>query len=73
MPYSSHDKVVPQPLRPGLANVQLSADRAHRGNPVRRELTREQLGRLLLKRVQVVPDPSRAVRRNLGTANDDHE
>jgi hypothetical protein len=35
-------------LGPWLANVKLGADRAHRGNPVSRELPGEQLGRPLL-------------------------
>jgi hypothetical protein len=47
-PCSSCGEVVSQPLRPGLANMQLSADRAHRGNPVRREVVGEQFRRLLL-------------------------
>jgi hypothetical protein len=62
-PRSSRGKEVPQPLCPGLADVQLSADRAHRGNPVRRELRGEQLGRLLLQRVRVASGPGRARRR----------
>lgn len=41
--------MVPQSLRPGLADVELSANRTHRGNMVRRELPGEQLRRPLLQ------------------------
>ena len=51
---SSRDEVVLQPLCPGLADVELSADRAHRGNLVGLELRGEQLGCLLLQWVRVV-------------------
>jgi hypothetical protein len=41
-------KVVPQSLCSPLADVELSADRTNRGNPIRRELGGEQFGRLFL-------------------------
>jgi hypothetical protein len=72
-PCSSGSEVVSQPLRPGLADMELSADRAHRGNPVRRQLPGEQLSRPLLQRVRVALGPGRTVHRNLGTADDHHE
>ena len=46
-------KVVPQSLRTGLADVELSADRADRGNPLGREL----LGEILLE----MNDPAQAL------------
>jgi hypothetical protein len=47
--YPSHGgKVVPQTLCTRLADVELSADRADRGNPVRCKLLGEHLGRLFL-------------------------
>lgn len=58
---------------PRLTDVELSADRAHRGNPVRPELRGKQLDHLLLKRVRAVPGLGRAARRNLGTPYDHHE
>jgi hypothetical protein len=41
-------------LRSGLADVELSADRAHPSNSIRPELPGDQLGRLLPQRVRVV-------------------
>ena len=41
----SRSEIVPQLLCPMLAHMELSADRAHRGNPVCRQLPREQLSR----------------------------
>ena len=66
-------EVVSQPLCPRLADVGLCADRAHRRNPVRRELPGEQLGRLLLEWVRALPGLGRAARGNPGTADDRHE
>jgi hypothetical protein len=41
-------EIISQPLCSGLADVELSADRSHRGNSVRRELLDEQPRRLFL-------------------------
>jgi hypothetical protein len=71
--YTSSGEVVSQPLRAGLANVELSADGAHRWHSVGRELLGEQLGRLLTQRVSVVPGLRCAMGGNLGTADDHHE
>ena len=73
LPCNSRGQIVSQPLRPGLADVELSADRAHRGNPVRRELPGEQLSRLLPQRVGIMPGHRHAVSGDLGTADDHHE
>jgi hypothetical protein len=70
---SSPGEVVSQPLRPGLADVELSADPAHGGNPVRRELPGKQLSRPLPQRVRITPSLRRAACGNLGTADDHHE
>jgi hypothetical protein len=59
-------EVVSQPLCPGLADVELSADR-------RAEGTRSAASRPLQQRVRVEPGPGRGVRRDLGTADDHHE
>ena len=48
---SSCSEVVPQPLRPGLANVELRADRADRRNAMRCQLIGEYLGCLFTERV----------------------
>ena len=49
MPRGSCSEVISQPPRPGLADVELSADRADRRNPIRRQMIGEYLGRLLLR------------------------
>jgi hypothetical protein len=49
MPHSSGGKVFPQALCPRLADVELIADRAGRGNPVRRKLFGEHLRGLFLQ------------------------
>jgi len=48
MPSDPCGEEVSQSLRAWPADVELSADRTHRGNSVRRELLGEQFGRLLL-------------------------
>ena len=48
-------EVVPQPLRTGLADVELRADRADRGNAIRCQLIGEYLGRLLLSGSAIYP------------------
>jgi hypothetical protein len=73
-PYcGSGGKVVPQSLCPELADVELSTDRTHRGNPVRRELLGEQLRHPFLQRVRVVPGLWHTVGGNLRTADYHHE
>jgi hypothetical protein len=66
-------KVAPQSLRPWLPDVELSTDRAHRGNSVRREQLDDQLRRLLLQRVRLVPGRGRLLYRYLRTPDDHHE
>lgn len=53
--------------------MELGADRAHPGNPVRRQLPGEQLSRPLLQRICFKPGPWCSARRNLGTADDHHK
>ncbi len=65
--------MVSQPLCPGLADMELGPDGAHRGDPVHRQLPGEQLSRPLLQRIRVKPGPGCRVRRNLGTADNHHE
>jgi hypothetical protein len=48
MPPCPCDEVVPQALRPWLADVELIADRADGGNSVRRKFLGEQLSGLFL-------------------------
>ena len=48
MPPGRCGKVVPQPLRAWLANMELSADRAHGGDPVHGKLLREHFDGLFL-------------------------
>ena len=73
LPCSCRGEVVSQPLCPGMADMELSADRAHRGNPARRQLPCEHLSRPLLQRIRAEPGPGCSARRNLGTADDHHE
>jgi hypothetical protein len=61
-PRRSCSEVLSQPLRPGLADVQPSTDRAARRNAIRCQLTGEYLGRLLLERVRKGHATGRALR-----------
>jgi len=70
---SSCSEVVPQPLRPGLANVELRADRADRRNAMRCQLIGEYLGCLFTERVQVIRTSGYAARCRLRTADNHHE
>jgi hypothetical protein len=63
----------PAAAAPGLADVELRADRTRRRNSGRRQLPGQQLRRPLPRWVRVMPGIGRTARRSLGTADDHHE